>query len=118
MAAVVNRSGVWPIHLPPPGAPQWQRHAVNWLLDLCPAEYRSYRVLTRHPLALAHLARSHVLAQLKASEQSCATLRARVGERFDAHIVEEVLAAVHQERTRLHDALLSIDAIGVALAQP
>ena len=47
----------WPPAVRPPGSPDWERTAVEWLLDLCPADYRGYPVLRRHPLALAALAR-------------------------------------------------------------
>ena len=32
----------WPREVRPPGAPGWERSAAEWLLDLCPADWRGY----------------------------------------------------------------------------
>jgi hypothetical protein len=45
-----------------PGAPDWERTAVNWLLDITPPEYRAYPGLRRHPAVLARFAVLHVEA--------------------------------------------------------
>ena len=42
--------------------PEWERTAVNWLLDICPPEYRGYPGLRRHPVLLARFAVLHVEA--------------------------------------------------------
>jgi hypothetical protein len=52
----------WPAEVRPPGASDWERTAVNWLLDICPPEYRGYGVLRRHPVLLARFAVLHVEA--------------------------------------------------------
>jgi hypothetical protein len=52
----------WPDGVRAPGAPEWERGAVNWLLDICPPEYRGYPVLRRHPVLLARFAVLHVEA--------------------------------------------------------
>ena len=36
--------------------------AVNWLLDICPPEFRGYPVLRRHEVVLARFAVLHVEA--------------------------------------------------------
>jgi hypothetical protein len=43
----------WPREVRPPDAPDWERTAANWLLDLCPPEYRSYPTLRHHVVVLA-----------------------------------------------------------------
>jgi hypothetical protein len=45
-----------------PGSPEWEGTAVNWLLDVCPPEYRGYAALRRHPVVLARFAVLHVEA--------------------------------------------------------
>lgn len=107
----------WPVHVPPPGAGSWEKHAVNWLLDVCPHEYRGYAVLMRHPLALAHIARSHVIAQLRASAGLRGALRSRLTDAMDASALEDVMAAVLEEAERLEEALKAVDALGVALSR-
>ncbi len=52
----------WPREVRAPGAPEWERTAVSWLLDICPPEYRGYGVLRRHPVLLARFAVLHVEA--------------------------------------------------------
>jgi hypothetical protein len=50
----------WPDGVRPAGSPDWERTAVNWLLDVCPPEYRGYPGLRRHPVVLARFAVLHV----------------------------------------------------------
>jgi hypothetical protein len=52
----------WPHGVRAPGTPDWERTAVNWLLDICPPEYRAYPGLRRHPVVLARFAVLHVEA--------------------------------------------------------
>jgi hypothetical protein len=52
----------WPPQVRAAGAPDWERTAVNWLLDICPPEYRGYPGLRRHPVVLARFAVLHVEA--------------------------------------------------------
>ena len=46
----------WPSRVRPPGAPDWEVTAVEFLLDCCPSDYRGYPVLRRHPAVLARFA--------------------------------------------------------------
>ena len=50
----------WPAQVRPPDAPDWERTAQNWLLDICPPEYRAYPALRRHVVVLARFAVLHV----------------------------------------------------------
>jgi len=52
----------WPDGVRAPGSVDWERTAVNWLLDICPPEYRGYPGLRRHPVVLARFALLHVEA--------------------------------------------------------
>ena len=52
----------WPGGVRAPGFGDWERDAVNWLLDACPPDYRGYPGLRRHPVVLARFAVLHVEA--------------------------------------------------------
>lgn len=66
----------WPAEVLPPQAPDWERSAVAWLLDLCPPDYRAHEVLRRHPVLLARFAAQHVAAGVQAARDGLRTLRA------------------------------------------
>ncbi|MEI2810945.1 MAG: hypothetical protein V9F00_12340 [Nocardioides sp.] len=57
----------WPALVRPPDAPGWERTAANWLMDLCPPEYRHYPVIRRHLVVLARFAALHI----EACQASC-----------------------------------------------
>jgi hypothetical protein len=59
-----------------PGAPEWERTALNWLLDVCPPEYRGYPGLRRHPVVLARFAVLHVEADQAAVNRGLSEARA------------------------------------------
>jgi hypothetical protein len=65
----------WPDPVRPPGAADWERTAVNWLLDICPPEYRGYPGLRRHPVVLARFAVLHVEASQAAVERGLSDAR-------------------------------------------
>jgi hypothetical protein len=65
----------WPHGVPAPGAPEWERSAVNWLLDVSPPEYRTYPGLRRHPVVLARFAVLHVEASQAAVNRGLSEAR-------------------------------------------
>jgi len=91
----------WPDAVRPPEVAGWQHTATSWLLDLCPADYRGYAALTRHPLALVHLAGAHVGADLTALREARASARAALSEVLDARSLAEVLGVLDVEEARL-----------------
>ena len=93
-----------------------QRSALEWLLDLCPADYRGYRVLLRHPAALVHLAALHVDAQVQAGHRALATARSGLAEEVPASVMPEVLAVLETEQARLMAAQRAVQLVGEALA--
>lgn len=99
----------------PPDAPHWERSAVGWFLDLCPADYRGYPVLGRHPLALAHLAAAHVSAQLEATRTARSGARAVLGEALPPPALVEVLDTLDLEEARLLSAVRGIGLVTEAL---
>ena len=82
----------WPRGVRAPGVADWERTAVNWLLDVCPPEYRTHSVLRRHPVLLARFAVLHVEADQAAVERGLSegrgVLRDLVGEREVAAALE------------------------------
>src|SRR4051812_38976901 len=65
----------WPDGVRPPGAPDWDVSAVAFLFDCCPADFRSYPVLRRHPLVLALFAAHFVAGQCRAAQEGLAGVR-------------------------------------------
>lgn len=104
----------WPDRVLPPEAPDWQRSAAGWLLDQCPADYRGYPVLARHPAALVHLASHHVEAQLHGNRQALATVRARLRE-LPAPVLAEVVEVVEMEQVRLQAVARGLTLVAEAL---
>ena len=105
----------WPADVPPPDADDWERKAVNWLLDLCPPDYRSYAVLRRRPTVLARFAAEHVTACRAAIENGLATVRPALRD-LPPEVVEEAIAAYDAEAIRLARAATAADLVGRALA--
>jgi hypothetical protein len=104
----------WPGEVRPPGTPGWERSAVSWLLDQCPADYRGYPVLARHPLALVHLAAHHVDAQAHANRQALATVRTRLRD-LAPNVLAEVVEVLELEQVRLQAAARGLTLVGQGL---
>lgn len=91
----------WPAQVRPPDAPGWERTAVNWLLDICPPEYRGYPVLRRHPVVLARFALLHVEACQAAVRRGLSEARAVLRDVAEPVTVEAAVEAWHVEAARL-----------------
>lgn len=78
----------WPERVRPPGAPDWELTAVEFLLDCCPADYRRYRLLRRHPVVLARFTAVFVEAHERASRDRLAEVRVDL----TGHVEPEVIA--------------------------
>lgn len=106
----------WPRLVPPPGQPGFVDRAVQWLLDVCPPEYREHPVLLRHPPVLAWLAARHVQAQHTANTAALAQARADLVSRgVEGRTVEQVLEVLHSEGTRLRAAARACELLAGAL---
>lgn len=105
----------WPPGVPPPGAPGWQRAAVAWLLDHCPADFRAYDAWRRHPLALAWIATWHIDAQLEAMRQAYRRARVDLGEQLPERALPEVMEHLAAEGLRLRSATRSVHLLHDAL---
>ncbi len=91
----------WPRQVRPPDAPDWERTAGNWLLDLCPPEYRSYPALRRHLVVLARFAVLHVEACQAAVRQGLSEARANLREVAGPDVVDAAVETWLAEDARL-----------------
>ena len=105
----------WPAEVAPPGAPDWERSAVAWLLDLCPPDYRRHEVLRRYPVVLARFAAQHVAAGIRAAADGLATARSDLAGVVPPEAVEAAVAAYEREGARLATASRAVDAVAGAL---
>jgi hypothetical protein len=105
----------WPDGVRPPGAPGWERTALSWLLDQCPADYRGYPALRQHPVALAWLALRHVTAQGQANAGARSAARAELREHLTPEALEGVLVALDLEHARLLGVHRGVRLVGEAL---
>ena len=91
----------WPSQVRPPGAPGWEATAIAYLLDCCPADFRSYRVLRNHPIVLAQFAAHFVTGQQEAAERGLADVRTSISEFVEPEVVEAATQAWLEQGARL-----------------
>lgn len=91
----------WPSAVRPPDAPDWERTAQAWLLDLCPPEYRSYPALRRHLVVLARFAVLHVEASQAAVRRGLSEARADLRDVAPLEVVEAAVQTWQAEDARL-----------------
>lgn len=91
----------WPREVRPPDAPDWEATAVNWLLDLCPAEYRRYTGLRRHVVVLARFAVLYVEAQQAACRRGLSQIRSDLKDVATLEVVEAAVMTFQLDEARL-----------------
>jgi hypothetical protein len=91
----------WPREVRPPDAPDWEATAVNWLLDLCPAEYRRYTGLRRHVVVLARFAVLYVEAQQAACRRGLSQIRSDLQDVASLEVVEAAVMTFQLDEARL-----------------
>ena len=91
----------WPREVRPPDTPDWEGTAANWLLDLCPPDYRRYSGLRRHVVVLARFAVLHVEANQAACRRGLSEARADLGQVAELAVVEAAVQTFHLEDARL-----------------
>ncbi len=91
----------WPPEVRPPDAPDWERTAASWLLDLCPPDYRRYAGLRRHVVVLARFAVLHVEANQTACRRGLSEARADLGQVASPAVVEAAVQTFQLEEARL-----------------
>jgi hypothetical protein len=85
----------------PPGAPGWEHTAINWLLDICPPEYRSYPALRRHEVVLARFAVLQVEALQLATRRGLSEARSELRDVATLEVVEAAVETWQAEEARL-----------------
>jgi hypothetical protein len=91
----------WPDEVRPPGAPRWEDTAVAWLFDQCPADYRMYAGLRRHPVVLARFAAHHVDACIDSAHRGISEARTSLRDVLPTESVEGAVAMWERESARL-----------------
>jgi hypothetical protein len=99
----------------PPGSPEFERSAVQWLLGVIPQDYLLHGVLKRHPIALATLARHHLSACVDGARNGYRTTRSELGAHLPPAAIEAVLTAYRSEGMRLAEAARAADLVERAL---
>jgi hypothetical protein len=105
----------WPAEVPDPSSQGWERHAVAWLFDQCPPDYRGYEVFRRHPLVLAHVARGCLTGAVEAAETGLRTVRHELRGLATPEVIDQAVAAYEYERHRLQQNATGADLIWRAL---
>ena len=105
----------WPAEVLPPQAPDWERSAVAWLLDLGPPDYRAHEVLRRHPVVLARFAAGHVASAVEAARHGLRTVRADLRGVVPPEVVDAAVAAYEREGRRLVHAGRGVALVDAAL---
>lgn len=91
----------WPGRVRPPGTSDWERTATEFLLDCCPADYRRYRLLRRHPVVLAMFATVFVEAQVAASRDGLAGVRVGLADFVEPEVIGEAVEVWSQQQAWL-----------------
>ncbi|MFT3860933.1 hypothetical protein [Micropruina sp.] len=91
----------WPERVRPPGAPDWEVTATEFLLDCCPADYRRHGLLRRHPVVLARFAVTFVNAQVQAGRDGLGGVRLSLAELVAPEVVTEALDVWAQQQAQL-----------------
>lgn len=105
----------WPSEVLPPEAPDWERSAVAWMFDLCPADYRAHEVLRRQPVVLARFAAGHVRSGVDAARAGLATVRADLRGLVPGEVVDAAVTAYEREGARLVRAGRAVELVEAAL---
>jgi hypothetical protein len=105
----------WPAAVRPPGAPDWERTAVAFLLDCCPSDFRRYTVLRRHPVVLARFAAAAVTAQGQACRAGLGTCRADLAGFVPADAVEAATLAWQEQEAALRRTAREVALVEEAL---
>lgn len=105
----------WPAQVRPPDAPDWERTAQNWLLDICPPEYRAYPTLRRHVVVLARFAVLHVEASQLAARRGLSQARAELRDVAALDVVEAAVLTWQAEDARLSGVRRAVGLVEEAL---
>lgn len=107
------RPFAWPDDLSGPGTQNWRAKSANWLLDRCPAEYRTYELFRLHYEVLAWVALAHIEASLEAARECYRN--ARTGLETTPGATAELLHVLEVEGARLAIEAKAAAAVASAL---
>ncbi len=105
----------WPEAVLAPGAPEWEESASSWLLDCCPADYRGYPVLRRHPVVLARFAADFVEGQIRSSRQALSQARVSLNGYVEVQVLDSATEMLEAEEARLVRVRRSVALVEEAL---
>lgn len=105
----------WPRAVRPPDAPDWERTAEKWLLDLCPPEFRGYPALRRHVVVLARFAVLHVEACQASVRRGLSEARAELREVASLEVVDAAIGTWQSEQARLATVRRAVGLVEEAL---
>jgi hypothetical protein len=88
---------------------------MAFLFDCCPADFRAYAVLRRHPLVLARFAVEFVEGQRKAAQDGLAGVRASLNRQVSQEVIEAAAQAWLEQSARLARARRAVGLIEDAL---
>ena len=91
----------WPEGVRPPHTDGWEDTAAAFLLDCCPADYRRYQLLRRHPVVLARFAGTFVNAQVQAGRDGLGGVRVSLAELVPPEVVTEAVDVWSQQQAWL-----------------
>lgn len=115
MSTPVYQPPGWPDTVRPPGAPHWERSAVAYLFDCCPADFRAYALLRHHPLVLAQFAERFVEGQCTAIENGLAAVRTALKGRVRPDVVDAAAQAWLEQGARLMRTRRAVGLVAQAL---
>lgn len=105
----------WPRQVRPPDAPDWERTAANWLLDLCPPDFRGYPGLRKHVVVLARFAVLHVEAGQAAARRGLSEARSELRDVATPEVVEAAVQTWLIEDARLAGVRRAVGLVEEAL---
>ena len=105
----------WPDGVRPPGAPDWEVTAVAFLFDCCPADFRAYPVLRRHPVVLARFAAHFVAGQCRAATEGLAEIRTSLHGLVGTEVIESAAQAWLEQAARLTRTTRAVGLVEEAL---
>ncbi len=91
----------WPAEVDPPVGDDWHNSAVSFLLDCCPADYRAYPLLRRHPVVLARFAADFVDGQIDSTRNALAQARSSLSDVVGPQVLDGAVEMLQTEEARL-----------------
>jgi hypothetical protein len=88
---------------------------MAFLFDCCPADFRAYPVLRRHPVVLARFAAEFVEGQRRAAEAGLAGVRTSLTHKVPPEVIEAAAQAWLEQSARLVRARRAVGLIEDAI---